>query len=351
MRQPIVAYAMVFAGTFLATLLLVPAFRWCARRLDVVDRPSAKRKIHTQPIPYLGGVPFYICFLGTILFIERFYPQFSHAAFYPMTLVGTVIVLMGLYDDIDGMSSLRKLIIELALGVALFFSGFKTMELAHPLGGTWHVGWLAILITPLWIAGIINAVNFSDGMDGLASGLVFICALSIFAISLKSNQIVSCFLMVYLMGTTAGFLVYNFHPASIFMGDAGALFLGFVLGSSTLMEQQKGVAVIALAVPMVVMAIPFLDTVLSFHRRLLRARQGRFFAPDRNHLHHRLLDLGLTQRQVVLSMYYVSAIMGLMAFIVSGVPAAYAFLTLVLAAMFIGVGVMVLRFIEGLSRS
>ncbi|HPO14481.1 MAG TPA: MraY family glycosyltransferase [Candidatus Hydrogenedentes bacterium] len=350
MKHPFMVYAMVFSGTFLVTVLLVPIFRWCARRLDIVDRPSAKRKIHKEPIPYLGGVPFYICFLGTVLFIELFYPQFSQDSFYPMAFVGTIIVLMGLYDDVSDMSSLKKLILELALGVVLFFWGFKTMEMAHPLGGTWHVGWLAIVVTPLWIAGIINAVNFSDGMDGLAGGLVFICALSIFIISLKSNQIVSCILMVYLMGTTAGFLVYNFHPASVFMGDAGALFLGFILGTSTLIEQQKGVAVIALAAPMVVMAIPFLDTALSFYRRMLRAREGKFFMPDRDHLHHRLLDLGLTQRQVVLSMYYVSAFMGLMAFIVSGVPGTYAFLALVLAAMAILFGVVVLRFIEGLAN-
>jgi len=350
MSHPFLLYALIAGGTFLATALLMPLCRWWARRLDIVDRPSEKRKIHHRPIPYLGGLPFYVCFLGTIMAIEIFYPQFSQSAFYPMALVGTVIFLMGLYDDISNMSSLKKLLIELALGVVLFFWGFKTMEMAHPLGGTWHVGWLAIIVTPLWIGGIMNAVNFSDGMDGLAGGLVFICAAALFAISLKTGQISSCIIMAFLMGSTAGFLLYNFHPASIFMGDAGALFLGFILGASTLIEQQKGIAVIALAVPMIVLAIPCLDTVLSFHRRLLRAREGKFFSPDRDHLHHRLLALGLTQRQVVLAMYYVSAFMGLMAYIVSGVPAAYAFLTLVLAAMAIGFGVVVLRFIEGLSN-
>jgi UDP-GlcNAc:undecaprenyl-phosphate GlcNAc-1-phosphate transferase len=157
-------------------------------------------------------------------------------------------------------------------------------------------------------------------------------------------------MMAYLMGATLAFLRYNFNPASIFMGDAGALFLGFILGASTLIQQQKGVAVIALAVPMVVMAIPLLDTYLSFYRRLQRARQGRFFTPDRNHLHHRLLDLGLTQKQVVLSMYYLSACMGLLAFMLSVAPASYGFLILLLAAMAIFFGVLVLRFIEALGQ-
>ncbi len=351
MRHPLALYLAVGAGSCVGTLLLVPLCRWLAQRLDVVDRPSEARKVHRRVIPYLGGLPFYVCFLGAVLGVEHFYPQYSQGALYPMCLVGTLIVLMGLYDDIRDMSSLKKLVIEILLTSLLVFWGFKATQIAHPLGGTWNLGWLAILITPLWIAGVINAVNFADGLDGLAAGLVCICAASIFAIAFKNGQVVSCIMMAYLMGTTLGFLKYNFNPASVFMGDAGALFLGFVLGASTLIEQQKGVAVIALAVPMVVMAIPIVDTLLSFYRRAMRARQGEFFHPDRNHLHHRLLDLGLTQRQVVLSLYYISICMGLMAFVLSVVPAEYGFLILLLAAMAILFGVVVLRFIEGFSEN
>jgi UDP-GlcNAc:undecaprenyl-phosphate GlcNAc-1-phosphate transferase len=155
--------------------------------------------------------------------------------------------------------------------------------------------------------------------------------------------------MAFLMGTTLGFLKYNFNPASIFMGDTGALFLGFILGATTLVVRQKGIAIIALSVPMVVLAIPLLDTLLSFQRRLRRARAGRFFEPDRYHLHHRLLDLGLSQKQVVLSLYYLSACMGLMAFIFSVTPAPWNFLILLLAVAVVAFGVIVLRFIEGLS--
>jgi len=348
--HPIAVYWMVGLGALVVTLVLVPCFRWLAWKLDVVDRPSEARKIHGRIVPYLGGLPFYFCFLAVVVFIEAFYPQYSQRAFYPMCVVGTLIVLMGIYDDICDMSSLKKLIIELVLMGWLFYLGFRTTEIASPLGGSFSVGWLAVIITPLWIAGVINAVNFSDGLDGLAGGLVFICAASIFAIAYKNGQTSSCIIMAYLMGTTLGFLRYNFNPASIFMGDAGALFLGFVLGATTLIESQKGVATIALTVPMVVMAVPLLDTVLSFYRRLMRARDGKFFTPDRDHLHHRLLDLGLTQRQVVFSLYFISICMGLMAFIFSVVPTTYSFLILLLAAMAIGFGVVILRFIEGLSE-
>lgn len=348
--HPFYLYLLVGAGSFLLTVVMVPLCRKLALALDVVDRPSAARKVHKRVTPYLGGLPFYFGFLITVLCIEGLYPRFASPILYPMCFVGTLIALMGVYDDIMDMSSLKKLILQLLLTSLLFYWGFKTSTVSHPLGGSFSAGWLAFLITPLWIAGVINAINFSDGLDGLAGGLVFICAASIFAVAFKNGQVVSCVMMLYLMGSTLGFLCYNFHPASVFMGDAGALFLGFVLGASTLVEEQKGVTVIALAVPMVVMAVPILDTGLSFLRRLRRARRGEFFEPDRDHLHHRLLDLGLTQKQVVLSLYVVSILAGLMAFMMSVIEEEYRFLILILAALMIGSGVIVLHFIEGLSR-
>lgn len=347
MKQPLMLYGVACLGSFLLTVALVPVCRWLARKLEVMDLPTEARKIHTHGIPYLGGVPFYISFLAAVLFLQRFYPQYCPPVLFPMCFVGTIIVLIGLYDDVRNMSSLKKLVIELILGAVLFFWGMRTSTIASPLGGVWNVGWLAILITPLWIAGVMNAVNFSDGLDGLAAGLVAICAASVFAIAFRGNQVLACVMMAYLIGASLGFLCFNFHPASIFMGDTGALFLGFILGTATLVESQKGVTVIALTVPMVVMAIPILDTVLSFQRRLRRARAGKFFTPDRDHLHHRLMNLGLTQRQVVLALYYISACMGLLAFILSVVPPAYSFLILLLAATAVVFGVLVLRFIEG----
>jgi UDP-GlcNAc:undecaprenyl-phosphate/decaprenyl-phosphate GlcNAc-1-phosphate transferase len=348
--HPWTFYLMTGGMAFAITLILVPLFRNLALRIGVVDAPSEARKVHTRAIPYLGGAAFYLSFLAVVLMAEIFFPRYSSPVFFPLALVGTCIVLMGLYDDVRDMSSIRKLALELVLCSVLFFQGFRTTEIAHPLGGVFDVGWLAFFITPLWIAGVINAVNFSDGLDGLAAGLVFICAAAVFAISVRGGQVVSCVLMAYLMGAALGFLPWNFHPASVFMGDAGALFLGFILGAATLVENQKGAAVIALAVPMVVIGVPIADTVLSFLRRLQRARRGAFFQPDRDHLHHRLLNLGLSQRQVVVTLYYISAFMGLLAFVLSVAPAQYGFLILLLAAMAILFGVIVLRFVEGFAR-
>jgi len=351
MTQPLWLYATVGLVSCLLTLLLVPVFRSLAVKLDVVDRPSEARKVHARVVPYLGGLPFYLVLLVIVLAINVIAPEYHQPLFFPLCLFGTLITMMGLYDDTHDMGSLKKLVIEIIIASALFVWVFQATEIEVPIGGIVSAGWLAFIITPLWIAGVVNAVNFSDGLDGLAGGLVFICAAALFAIGFSNGQVGSCILMAYLMGTTLGFLRYNFNPASVFMGDTGALFLGFVLGTSTLVQQQKGVTVIALVVPMVVMAIPFLDTVLSFERRLRRARSGAFFTPDRDHLHHRLLALGLTQKQVVLSLYYLSVCMAILAYVLSVLPPGYSVLILVLAAMAIAFGVAVLRFLEAVAQT
>lgn len=348
MKSQAWSYITILGVSFFTTLVLVPVFRWIALKLGVVDMPDQKRKVHKKPIPYLGGMSFYIAFLVACCFIEWIYPQMFDEKLTVIAIAGTFIVLMGLLDDLISIPASRKLIFELLLGVVLFFWGFRTTTLAHPLGGVWNIGWLALLVTPLWIVGVMNAINFSDGLDGLAAGQVAICSATIFAISYYNGQIFSCLVMSILIGCTLAFLIYNSHPASVFMGDAGALFLGFVLGCATLLERKKGVTVVALTVPMVVLAVPFLDTLLSFLRRMQRARKGGFFMPDRDHIHHRLLKLGLSQRQVVFSLYYFSICMGFLAFITSLIPSTYTFLVLILVCMLIMMGVIILHFLESI---
>ncbi len=348
MKYQELSYIAVWFVSFITTLLLVPVFRWIALTLGVVDMPDQKRKVHKKPIPYLGGMAFYISFLVACCFIEWIYPQYFDEKLTIIAVVGTLIVLMGLLDDLISIPASRKLVFELLLGVLLYYWGFRTTTIAHPLGGVWNVGWLALMITPLWIVGVMNAINFSDGLDGLASGQVAICSATIFAISYYNGQIFSCLVMSILLGCTLAFLVYNSHPASVFMGDTGALFLGFILGCATLVERRKGVTIVALTVPMVVLAVPFLDTFLSFLRRMQRASKGEFFMPDRDHLHHRLLKLGLSQRQVVFSLYYFSICMGFLAFITSLIPSHYTFLILILVCMLVGMGVILLHFIESI---
>ncbi len=344
----IVTYASIFGVSFGITVVLVPIFKWLATQLGVVDMPDMKRKIHKKPIPYLGGLAFYLAYLATSLYILWFYPQLWDNRLFLMGVVGTVVVLMGLLDDLISIPASRKLIIEILLGLLLYYWGFRTTAVAHPLGGTWNLGWLALLITPIWIVGVMNAINFSDGLDGLAAGQVAICSATIFAISYRNEQTFSCISMSILLGCTLAFLIYNSHPASVFMGDTGALFLGFILGCATLVERRKGITMVALTMPIVVLAVPILDTFLSFIRRMQRAVQGGFFLPDKDHLHHRLLKLGLTQRQAVFSLYYFSICMGFLAYITSLLPPEYTFLVLFLVLMIVGMGVLILHFLETL---
>jgi len=334
--------------SFLITVIFVPVFKWLALKLGVVDMPDMKRKIHKKPIPYLGGMAFYLAYLIASLYILRFHPQLWDHRLFLMGVVGTAVVLMGLLDDLVSIPASRKLIIEILLGLLLYYWGFKTTAVAHPLGGTLNLGWLALLITPIWIVGVMNAINFSDGLDGLAAGQVAICSATIFAIAYRNGQVFTCVVMSILLGCAIAFLIYNSHPASVFMGDTGALFLGFILGCATLVERRKGITMVALTVPIVVLAVPFLDTFFSFLRRMQRAVQGGFFLPDKDHLHHRLLRLGLTQRQAVFSLYYFSICMGFLAYIVSLLPSEYTFLVLFLVLMMVGMGVIILHFLETL---
>lgn len=345
------AYLSIVGLSFLITLVFVPVFRWLAMKLGIYDIPTEERKVHKKPIPYLGGMAFYITYLVTILFIEWFYPQFFDEKLAIIGVGGTLIVLMGLFDDLISIPAKYKLIFEIILGIIFYYWGFRTSTIAHPLGGTINVGSFALVITVLWIVGVTNAINIVDGLDGLASGLVAISAISIFAISYYNGQILNCIVMSILLGCTLAFLVYNSHPASIFMGDAGALFLGFVLGCATLVERRKGITIVTLTVPMVVLVVPFLDTSLSFLRRLRRSKEVGFFASDKDCIYHRLLRLGLSQRQVVFSLYYFSICMGVLAFITSLVPSQYTFLVLLLVCMLILMGVIILHFIESIAES
>ncbi|HOK09548.1 MAG TPA: MraY family glycosyltransferase [Candidatus Hydrogenedens sp.] len=343
------AYVTVFALSFLCTLILVPIFRWLAMKLGIYDVPNESRKVHKKPIPYLGGLAFYITYLLACLFVECRYPQYFDNKMVVIGIGGTFIVLMGVLDDLISIPASKKLVIELIFGIILFFWGFQVTTIAHPLGGTINVGPLALVITVLWIVGVTNAINIVDGLDGLASGLVAISSLTIFTISYSNKQILSCLIMSILLGCTIAFLIYNSHPASVFMGDAGALFLGFVLGCATLVERKKGVTIVALTVPIVVLAVPFLDTFLSFLRRMRRPKEVGFFASDKDCIYHRLLRLGLSQRQVVFSLYYFSICMGFLAYITSLLPSKYAFLVLILVCMMILMGVIILHFVENIA--
>ena len=266
---PWTLYAAVALLAWLVAMFGTPLCRRLAQRFDIVDRPSEARKIHHTAIPYLGGLPFYGAFLAMAALVIAWRPELADRAFYPMAALGGIVMLMGLLDDIIGLSSALKLVIELIIGITLYYWGIGEGGFSQPFAGLFHIGWLAPIIAALWVAGVMNAVNFSDGMDGLAGGLVFISAATLFAIGVKNGQTASCLVMACLMGCTLGFLFFNSHPASIFMGDAGALFLGFALAGATLSVQQKGAAVLAMIVPMTALAVVFSRKISAVMIRMM----------------------------------------------------------------------------------
>ena len=346
MPRLLAACAALAAVSLAVSLLLTPLFRGLAWRLGVLDYPGEARKVHRKPVAYLGGMAFHAAFLAAALCVEWFAPRLAGPALFPAATLGTVVLLMGLWDDARGLSGTFKLLVMLALGVIFYFWGLRDADPFSMIGPATDWPWLGVTVTALWIAGVMNAVNFSDGLDGLAAGLVFAISACLLAVGLRNGHAAGCAIMACLMGATLGFLRYNLHPASIFMGDAGALFLGFILAVATLASQQKGAAAIALAVPMTALAVPVADTALSFLRRMRRARGGGFFRPDRDHLHHRLLALGLGQRGAVLLLYALCAGMGLLAFLMDAVPRSFRALLLVVAAATVLIGVAALRWAE-----
>ena len=307
--------AFSFLLSMVCAAALTPLLRTLAFQRGWLDHGLEARKIHGRPIPRLGGVAivlgFYAPLLGLLLYptsmAQRFYAEPQRAA--ALLLGGLCIALLGLYDDVRGAGAGLKLSVQLAVGVALWCSGLRVEMLGLPGLGALPLGLLSLPVTVLWIAGVINAMNLIDGLDGLAGGVAFFALASSFVIALGRGEATMALLSAALAGSVLGFLVYNFNPASIFMGDTGSMFLGFVLAAGSVQTSQKASTAVALLVPLVALGLPITDTLLAIGRR---AASGRpIFSADREHIHHRLLALGLSQRQAVLVLYGASSVLGL----------------------------------------
>ena len=307
------------AFSFLLSLVcaaaLTPLLRGLAFDRGWLDHGLEARKIHGRPIPRLGGVAivlgFYAPLLGLLAYPTgmalKFYAEPLRAA--ALLLGGLCIALLGLYDDVRGAGAGLKLTIQLGVGLGLWLCGVRVELLGLPGLGAVQLGLFSLPVTLLWIAGVINAMNLIDGLDGLAGGVAFFALLSSFIVALVRGEATMALLSAALAGSVLGFLVYNFNPASIFMGDTGSMFLGFILAAGSVQTSQKASTAVALLVPLVALGLPITDTLLAIGRR---AASGRpIFSADREHIHHRLLALGLSQRQAVLVLYGASGLLGL----------------------------------------
>jgi UDP-GlcNAc:undecaprenyl-phosphate GlcNAc-1-phosphate transferase len=293
-----------FAMSLLIAALLTPRLRRLAERRGLFDHPNDARKIHRRVIPRIGGVAiivaFYVPFVGLML------SEPTGQSAYPLLVGGILIGALGLYDDLRGAGAGLKFTVEFAVAAGLYYFGYRIEQISMP-GGPLDLGLLAFPVTLLWIVGVINAMNLIDGLDGLAGGIA-LCAISTnLVLSWVRGEPVMVLSMASLAGAVAGFLFYNFNPASIFMGDTGALFLGYVLAVSAIQTHQKSSTAVSLLIPMLVLALPITDTALAMARRALSGRS--MFTGDLDHIHHRLLNKGLSHRNTVLVLYVTSLLL------------------------------------------
>jgi UDP-GlcNAc:undecaprenyl-phosphate/decaprenyl-phosphate GlcNAc-1-phosphate transferase len=305
------SYIAAFTAALLAGLFLTPTVRLIAMRLGAVDRHNSRR-VHAGAIPRLGGVALAAgcCFpLITLFPLDSFGGgTLSHATEQLTGIIGggLALCLVGAVDDVRGLRMAHKLILQIAVACFAYAHGFRIDAISLPFLGMLTMGAFALPITVLWIVGITNAVNLIDGLDGLAAGVCFFAALTGFVVAVLNGSPLVALVLASLMGVLLAFLFFNFNPARIFMGDSGSYFLGYVLATTSLTGalQQKASTAVSLLVPVIALGLPIFDTLFSMFRRWLERRP--IFSPDRGHIHHRLLDLGLTHRRAVILLYGVS---------------------------------------------
>lgn len=295
------AYVYTFLTALAVTFFLTPLVKRLAVYVGAMDRPDA-RKVHHGLVPRLGGLAIYIGFVVSVVA--------TVGLSYEMIGVlsgATVLVVVGILDDIYSLPAKVKLlgqILAAAVLVVLFNVGIEWINVPY-VGIVEFPLFISVPLTIFWIIGFVNTVNLIDGLDGLAAGIATIVSITVALLAFQMGEWVSAAAMVAMSGACLAFLQYNFNPARIFMGDTGSMFLGYIIAAVAVIGTMKTAAVAVLAVPLLALAVPILDTLMAIVRR--KHAGVPIFSPDKNHLHHRLLAKGLSQKQVVLLMYAMTA--------------------------------------------
>ncbi|MGE5579831.1 MAG: glycosyltransferase family 4 protein [Bacillota bacterium] len=296
--------SLAFIAALALSLITTPLVRRFALKVGAVARPNA-RSVHKVPIPHLGGVAIYLSSVAAMLISHPIDPTAEIA----VIVGGFVILVVGVLDDIYDLKPWQKGIGQIVSAGVVIAIGVSISFLTNPFSGALKVlGFLAIPLTIVWVISFENLVNFSDGLDGLAGGIVVITGTVIVFASYKAGAFGVPPAAAAIVGSVLGFLPYNFHPASIFMGDAGAMYLGLALSVLSVQGLVKSAVFMSVLAPLLALMVPISDTAFSIVRRTLQGQA--FFYADHDHFHHRLLELGLGQRKTVLSIYLVSALGG-----------------------------------------
>lgn len=309
----------VLISTLIVSAIATPLVRFLAFKINAVDNPNARR-INKVPMPTAGGLAIFIAFvLSTLVFLPGLVKHLNYNGTYtdyvlPLVFAGGIIIITGLIDDVKELKPLPKMTGMLIAAIIIWsYTDFRFDDFKIPFGGPLlhFPTWLSFCLTILWIVAITNAVNLIDGLDGLVSGVSIISLTTMGLVSyffLHDSNIFLPLTIFILVAAIAGFLPYNYHPAIIYLGDTGALFIGFMIAVLSL-QGLKNATAVAVVTPMIILGVPLTDTVVAIIRRTLSGQ--KFYEADRMHLHHRLLSMGLTHRGTVLVIYAISFVFSL----------------------------------------
>lgn len=315
MELPAIArIAAALVAAILIAFIATPVVKSLAEKVGAVDVPKDNRRMHNHPIPRMGGLAIFLGFLlSTLIFVPL------SNAMQGMLLGSVIIVILGIFDDIYALPALPKLVVQIAAALAAVLHGNVIQVISNPNifsdNPYWVLGAWAVPVSVIWIVAITNAVNLIDGLDGLAVGVATISSLTMLVIAMLVSDSLVALMMAALAGSCIGFLPYNHNPAKIFMGDTGSTFLGFVLATVSIQGLFKFYTIISFAVPFLMLGLPLFDTCFAILRRLSKGQNP--MAPDRSHVHHRLIDMGFSQKQAVAILYVISAILGLSAVVLT----------------------------------
>ncbi|MCI8572957.1 MAG: undecaprenyl/decaprenyl-phosphate alpha-N-acetylglucosaminyl 1-phosphate transferase [Oscillibacter sp.] len=303
-------------AALMVSFLMTPVVKTFAYKIGAVDVPKDSRRMHKIPIPRLGGLAIFIGFMVSILLLVDIR---GNAQLQSILLGAVIIVVLGVVDDIMALPAMLKFVVQIIAALIPALNGVVIQAFSNPNvfsdNPYWVLGMLSVPFTVLWIVAITNSVNLIDGLDGLANGVSAISATTMLVIALLASEAQVAIVMAALVGACVGFMPYNLNPAKMFMGDTGATFLGYILATMSIQGLFKFYAVISFAVPFLILGLPIFDTSFAFIRRIAHGQSPMH--ADRGHIHHRLIDMGLNQKQAVATLYVISAILGLSAVVLT----------------------------------
>jgi len=345
---------LIFLLSLALSLLLTPQAGRIARKYNFVDLPS-ERKIHSHALPRTGGVAIFLAFFLSFAVLlacsEHTMDMISDAS--PKVIYLTAGALLafglGLADDLRRLGPKLKFAVQIIAASIAYMGGIKIYVLLLPGIKNWYLGFFSFPITVLWFVLVINAINLIDGLDGLAAGVTLFASLILLIFCVNTERFLVAMALAALGGASLGFLRYNFNPASIFMGDSGSYFLGYMLAALSIMGSMKSQTTVAILVPFIAMGLPLMDTILAPIRRFILGQ--RMFHPDKGHLHHKLLNLGLTHRYAVLILYGITILMGVLSIIIVHIRDDRAALFLLLFGIAIFTGVRKLGYFDYLAAN